>query len=115
MNKVRLECPARLLPRDKQYIKVLIYMDSTSHCLSLRRIIQDLELNVCKSTVKLALKDLGYRHCIALYYSFLEKKNKKRHLQSARHHGHMTVEDWKAYICTDKMSIKVGMERTTQD
>jgi hypothetical protein len=25
------------------------------------------------------------------------------------------VEDWKVYIWTDEMSVKIGMERTTQD
>ena len=38
-----------------------------------------------------------------------------RHLQFAKRHAHLTVENWKAYIWTDEMSIKVGMERSTQD
>ena len=27
----------------------------------------------------------------------------------------MTVEDWKTYIWTNEMSVKAGMERSTQD
>jgi len=115
LNKVRSGRPTKLLPRDKRHIEVLIHKDYTSRRLSLRRIIQDLGLNVCESTVKLALKDLGYHHCIARRHPFLKKKDRKRRLQFARRHAHLTVEDRKAYIFTDEMSIKVGMERTTQD
>jgi len=65
LNKVRTGRPTKLLPRDRRHIEALIRKDYASRHLSLRRIIQDLELNVCESTVKLALKDLGSHRCMA--------------------------------------------------
>jgi len=115
LNKVRSKHLVKLLPRDKQHIKALIHKNYPSHYLSLRKIIRDLKLNICESTVKLALRDLGYCHYIAQHCPFLKKKNRKQCLQFARYYAHITVENWKAYIFIDKMSVKVSMERTTQD
>ena len=45
----------------------------------------------------------------------MKKLDRKRRLQFAKRHAHLTVDNWNAYIFTDKMSVKVGMERSTQD
>ena len=83
--------------------------------MSAKSIIYDLQLEVYESIVKLALKDLGYRHCIARRWIYLTKKNRKRHLQFARRYRHLTVEDWKSYIFIDKMGVKADMEKMFQD
>ena len=77
--------------------------------------IKDLQLNVHTNTLKHHLKDLGYNYRIARHRFFLKTLDRKRRLQFAQHHAHLTVENWKAYIWTDEMSIKVGMEGSTRD
>jgi hypothetical protein len=78
-------------------------------------IIQDLELDIGITQLKRTLKDLGYNHPIARCRPFLKKLDRKRRLQFAKRHAHFTVEDWKAFIWTDEMSVKVGMQRSTRD
>jgi hypothetical protein len=78
-------------------------------------IIRNLQLDAHPDTLKLALKDLGYNHGIARRRPFLKKLDRKCCLQFARHHAHFTVEDWKAFIWTDEMSVKIGMECSPQD
>jgi hypothetical protein len=66
--------------------------------LSASAIIRDLQLDVHPNTLKHHLMDLGYNHRIARRRPFLKKLDRKRRLQFAKRHVHLTVEDWKAYI-----------------
>ena len=65
LSKARTECPHKLLEHAKRAIERLIRQSYKTRCLSAKSIIYDLQLKVCESIVKLALKDLGYRYCIA--------------------------------------------------
>ena len=115
LNKVRKGGPRKLTDRHKRQIIFHITKNHTSRRLSAISIIQDLQLDVHPDTLKKTLKDLGYNHRIARRRPFLKKIDRKRRLQFAKRHSHWTVEDWKAIIWTDEMSIKVGMERRTKD
>src|SRR5579871_5258048 len=111
----RDKSPNTFAKHDKHQIVFHITRNHQSRRLSALSIIRDLQLNIHPNTLKHTLKDLGYNHCIARRRPFLKKVDRKRHLQFANRHAHLTIEDWKAYIWTDEMSIKVGMERSTQD
>src|SRR5436853_5164096 len=115
LNKVQPGRPQKLSDRHKRQIIFHITRNHQSRRLSALSIIRDLQLNIHPNTLKHTLKDLGYNHCIARRRPFLKKVDWKRRLQFAKRHAHLTIEDWKAYIWTDEMSIKVGMERSTQD
>jgi Transposase len=115
LNKERTGRPLKLPDRDKRQIVFHITQNDQSCRLSTPSIIRDLQLEVHPNTLKHTLKDLGYNHRIARRRPFLKKLDRKRHLQFAKHHAHLTVEDWKAYIWTDEMSVKIGMERSTQE
>ena len=75
-----------------RHIELLIRRNHPTRRLSARAIFNMLGLNAGTTTVKLALKDLGYRHCIARRRLFLKKKDRKRRLQFAKRHAHLTVE-----------------------
>jgi transposase len=115
LNKVRTGRPSKLSERHKRQIVFHITRNHQSRRLSVPSIIRDLQLQVHPTTFKRTLKGLGYNHRIARRRPFLKKLDRKRRLQFAKRHAHLTVEDWKAYIWTDEMSVKVGMERSTQD
>ena len=115
LNKVRKGRPKKLSERHKRQIVFHITRNHQSRRLSTTSIIRDLQLEVSLRTLKRTLHSLGYFHRVARHRPFLKKLDRKRRLQFARRHAHLTVEDWKAYIWTDEMSVKVGMERTTQD
>jgi len=115
LSKARTGRPHKLSERAKRAIERLIRQSYKTRRLSAKSIIQNLQLEVCESTIKLALKDMGYRHCIARRQAYLNKKNRKRCLQFARRHRHLTVEDWKSYIFTDEMGVKAGIEKVSQD
>ena len=78
-------------------------------------IIQDLQLDIGITQLKHTLKDLGYNHRMARCRPFLKKLDRKRRFQFANRHAHFMVENWKAFIWTDEMSVKVGMQRSTRD
>jgi transposase len=115
LNKPRSGRPPKLSERHKRQIVFHITKNHKSRRLSTSTIIQDLQLQVSPDTLKRTLKSLGYNHRIARRRPFLKKLDRKRRLQFAKKHLHLTVEDWKAYIWTDEMSVKVGMERSTRD
>jgi hypothetical protein len=115
LNKPRSGRPPKLSDRHKRQIVFHITWNHESRRLSVMSILRNLQLDVHPDTLKLALKDLGYNHRIARRRPFLKKLDRKRRLQFARRHAHFTVEDWKAFIWTDEMSVKIGMERSTQD
>jgi len=115
LNKVRTGRPEKLSDRHKRQIVFHITRNHQSRRLSTFSIISDLQLNIHPNTLKYALKDLGYNHCIARRRPFLKKLDRKRRLQFAKRHARFTVDDWKAFIWTDEMSVKVGMERSTRD
>jgi len=58
LSKAHTECPDKLSDRAKGANERLIRPSYKTHCLSTKSIIHDLQLEVCESTVKLALKDL---------------------------------------------------------
>lgn len=115
ISKPRSGRPAKLSERHKRQIVFHITRNHQSRRLSVSSIIRDLQLQVHPNTLKQTLKSLGYNHRIARRRPFLKKLDRKRRLQFAKRHAHLTVDDWKAYIWSDEMSIKIGMERTTQD
>ena len=115
LNKARSGRTPKLSDRHKRQIILHITKNHESRRLSVISIIQDLQLDISLNTLKHTLKDLGYNHRIARQRPFLKKLDRKRRLQFARRHAHFTVEDWKAFIWTDEMSVKVGMERSTRD
>jgi transposase len=115
LNKVRSGRPPKLSPRHKCQIIFHITRNHESHRLSVMTIIQDLQLDIGIRQLKCTLTDLGYHHRIARHRPFLKKLDRKRRLQFAKRHAHFTVEDWKAFIWTDEMSVKVGMQRSTRD
>ena len=109
LNKVRSGHPFKLSVGNKCQIVFHITRNHESCRLSTMSIIQDLHLNIGITQLKHTLKDLGYNHRIARHQPFLKKLDRKRRLQFARRHAHFTVEDWKAFIWTDEMSVQVGM------
>jgi transposase len=115
LNKVRSGRPVKLSDRHKRQIVMHITRNHESRRLSLMSIIHDLQLEVSDRTLKRTLKSLGYNHRIARRRPFLKKLDRKRRLQFAKRHAHFTIEDWKAFIWTDEMSVKIGMERSTRD
>jgi transposase len=115
LSKVRSGRPVKLSDRHKRQIVFHITKNHKSRRLSAISIIHDLQLDVHPDTLKRTLKSLGYNHRIARRRPFLKKLDRKRRLQFARRHAHFTVDDWKAFIWTDEMSVKVGMERSTKD
>jgi len=115
LSKAHTGHPHKLSEHAKRAIERLIRQSYKTRRLSAKSIIHDLQLEVCESTVKLALKDLGYRHCIAWWRTYLTKKDRKRHLQFARRHRHLTIEDWKSYIFTNEIGVKAGMEKVFQN
>jgi transposase len=98
LNKVRTGRPLKLSDRHKRQIVFHITRNHQSRRLSASAIIRDLQLDVHPNTLKHHLKDLGYNHRIARRRPFLKKLDRKRRLQFAKRHVHLTVEDWKAYI-----------------
>jgi transposase len=115
LNKVRSGRPSKLSPRHKRQIVFHITRNHESRRLSTMSIIQDLQLDIGITQLKHTLKDLGYNHRIARRRPFLKKLDRKRRLQFAKRHAHFTLEDWKAFLWTDEMSVKVGMQRSTRD
>jgi len=115
LNKARSGRPSKLSERDKRRIVLHITKNHQSRRVSIISIIQDLQLDIGISQLKCTLKDLGYNHRIARYRPFLKKLDRKRRLQFAKRHAHFTVDDWKAFIWTDEMSVKVGMQRSSRD
>src|SRR5579859_7666294 len=115
ITKPRSSRPPKLSECTKRQIEYHIHRNHSTRRLSAIQIIRDLQLKVSETTLKFALRDIGYTHCIARQRPFLKKYDRKRRLQFAKNHAHLTVDDWKAYIFTDEMSVKVGMERCTQD
>jgi hypothetical protein len=73
-------------------------------------IIQDLQLDIGITQLEHNLNGLGYNHWIARRRPFLKKLDRKHRLQFTRRHAHFTVEDWKAFMWADKMSVKVGIQ-----
>src|SRR5579859_2949909 len=90
LSKARTGRPYKLSERAKRAIERLIRQSYKTRHLSAKFIIQDLQLEVCESTIKLALKDLGYRHYIARRRTYLTKKDRKHCLQFARRYKHLT-------------------------
>ena len=115
LSKPRSGRPSKLSDRHKRQIVFHITRNYQSRRLSAPSIIRDLQLQVHPNTLIQTLKSLGYNHRIARRRPFLKKLDRKRRLQFAKKHAHLTVDDWKSYIWTDEMSVKIGMERTTQD
>jgi len=115
LNKPWSGHPHKLSIRDKRQIVLHITRNHESRRLSTMSIIQQLQLDIGITQLKLTLQDLGYHHRIARCQPFLKKLDRKRRLQFAKRHAHFTVEDWKAFIWTDEMSVKVGMQRSTRD
>jgi hypothetical protein len=115
LSKVRSERAVKLSDRHKHQIVFHITKNYKSCRLSAISIIPDLQLDVHSDTLKQTLKSLGYNHHITRQYPFLKKLDQKRRLQFARKHAHFTMDDWKAFIWIDEMSIKVGMEQSTKD
>ena len=98
LNKVRSGRPPKLSDRHKRQIVLHITKTHKSRRLSLISIIQDLQLDIGITQLKLTLKGLGYDHCIARRRPFLKKLDRKQRLQFARRHAYLTVDDWKAFI-----------------
>src|SRR5579871_2381554 len=98
LSKARSGRPPKLSPRDKRQIVFHITRNHESRRLSVMTIIQDLQLDIGITQLKHTLADLGYHHRIARRRPFLKKLDRKRHLQFAKRHAHLTVEDWKAFI-----------------
>ena len=115
LNKVRSGRPPKLSARDKRQIVFHITRNHESRRLSVMTIIQDLQLDIGITQLKCTIQDLGYNHRIARRRPFLKKLDRKRRLQFAKRHAYITVEDWKAFIWTDEMSVKVGMQRSSRD
>ena len=115
LSKARSGRPPELSDRHKCQIVFHITRNHQSRRLSVFSIIRDLQLQVHPNTVKHTLKDPGYNHRITRRRPFLKKLDRKRRLQFVKRHAHLTVEDWKAFIWTDEMSVKIGMKRSTQD
>jgi transposase len=115
LNKPRSGRPSKLLDRTKRQIVLHITKNHESRRLSTFSIISDLQLPIGITSLKETLKDLGYNHRIAQRHPFLKKLDRKRRLQFAKRHAHLTFDDWKAFIWTDEMSVKVGMQRSTRD
>jgi len=115
LNKARTGRPVKLSERDKRHIVLHITKNHQSRRLSAISIIHDLQLLIGITTLKITLSDLGYSHRIARRRPFLKKLDRKRRLQFAKRHAYLTVEDWKVFIWTDEMSVKIGIERNTRD
>jgi len=115
LSKPQSGHPLKLSDRHKRQIVLCITRNYASRRLTLMSIIQSLKLDVGITTLKHTLKDLGYNHQIVRRRPFLKKLDRKRRLQFAKRHVHFTVEDWKAFIWTDEMSVKVGMQRSSRD
>jgi transposase len=115
LNKVRSGRPPKLYVQDKRQIVFHITRNHESRRLSVMSIIQDLHFDIGITQLKHTLKDFSYNYRIARRRPFLKKLDRKRRLQFARHHAYFTVEDWKAFIWTDEMNIKVGMQRSSRD
>jgi len=64
LSKAHTGCSHKLSKCAKRAIERLIRQSYKTRCLLAKSIIYDLQVEVCESTVKLTLKDLGYRHCI---------------------------------------------------
>ena len=115
LNKVRSGHPPKLSIRDKRQIVFHITRNHESRHLSVMSIIQDLQLSTSITRLKCTLKDLGYNHRIARHRLFLKKLDCQPHLQFTKRHAHFIVDDWKAFIWTDEMSVKVGMQRSSRN
>ena len=98
LNKPRSGRPPKLSDRDKRQIVLHTTKNHKSRRLSVQSIIQDLQLDIGTTQLKCTLKNLGYHHRIARCRPFLKNIDRKRRLQFAKRHAHLTVEDWKAYI-----------------
>jgi Transposase. len=83
--------------------------------LTPKSIIKDLGFKCCEETIIKALHEFGYSRRIARRRPSLKNIDKKRRLEYARSVRHKPLEYWKSIIFTDEMSIKVHMERRSQD
>ena len=115
LSKQRSGRPPKLSLRHKRQIVFHITRNHESRRLSAMSIIQDLQLDIGITQLKCTLSNLGYHHRIARHRPFLKKLDRKRCLQFAKCHSHFTIDDWKAFIWTDEMSVKVGMQRSSRD
>ena len=114
-SKPQLSCPSKLSDHHKCRIIFHITRNYQSLRLSALSIIRDLQLQAHLNILIQTLKSLSYNYRIFQHWPFFKKLDYKRRLQFAKRYAHLSVDDWKVSIWTDEMSVKIGMEWTTQD
>jgi hypothetical protein len=87
-SKRRMGRPKVLTPRDKRRIDLYIKRDKTTRRQPPEVVIKELDLQCSVSTFRRALKELGYRRCVARKRPLLKKIDFKRRLQFARIYKH---------------------------
>lgn len=74
----------------------------------MREIVQGSATKASATTIRLALKSLGYNSRVAIVKPYLSAKHKAARLEFAKHYAAWTVDDWKRVIWTDESTFEIG-------
>ena len=100
--------PKLLNARDLRRIQRYVETSWETRVASWAAIKRDLNLNVSASTIRRALKTLGYRRCIACPRPFINKEQAKRRLQFCINHYWWGTRHWGKVIWSDEASFETG-------
>jgi len=88
INKPRSGRPKKLSTRTINQIKRHIRRNRSTRRLHLSHLIKIFQLEVCESTLRSALNDIGYYQRVSRRRPFLSKRDRQRRLQFAKEHLH---------------------------
>ena len=87
-SKERIKCLKKLSPRTMQQILHFIRTNKTTRRFTLTQLKKIFQLKVHENTIQRSLNDAGYKHRIARWYVFLNKRDRKQRLKFAKEHLH---------------------------
>lgn len=97
--------PQKLNARDKRVLGRILCKNRR---LPLAAIREKMHVKVSPTTLRKAMKSIGFSNRAAAKKPFLSEKHKARRLAFAKEHRHWTTFDWKNVIWTDESSFETG-------
>lgn len=97
--------PPKLNVRDKRMLGRIL---SKNRRLPLAAIREKMHVKVSPTTLRKAMKSIGFSNRVAAKKPFLSKEHMARRLAFAKEHRHWTISDWKNVIWTDESSFETG-------
>lgn len=82
---------------------------------SSRHIVESMDLNVSRRTVRRRLNESGLKSCLASKRPFINKRNQRKRLEFAKKYAGMTVDFWKRVLWTDESKFELfGQKRRSR-